>query len=120
MNQSLLIERVARIDRQTVVADVAAIALRVVGPFALVAIEAQRLQRAEAERVPIAAVRRVVVSEGRQCDSPLLKAGSAQGLDLELMAGALLPAQYHSRQGRDCAGLAMVAGISENALDVRA
>jgi hypothetical protein len=107
-----LVERVVRINRQAVVADVATIPVYIVSRLALVTIEAQRLQGAEAEAVPIAAVRWVVVSDGRRRDSPLLEAGGAQGLDLELMAGALFPAQQAVpfAPGQGLGGLAMAAG----------
>ena len=87
------VERVARIGRQAVVADVAAIAARVVGPFALVTIGAQRLQRAEREGVPIAAMR---ADDGRR-PSPAttglwLEAGGAQRLDAQGWCLARLPA----------------------------
>ena len=52
------VERVVRIERHSVVADVASVAVRVVGPFAIVAVAAQRLQRPEPELVPVALMRR--------------------------------------------------------------
>jgi hypothetical protein len=71
------VKRMVRVERKAVVADVAAIAVVVVGPFASVTIAAEGLQRAQAERVPIASVRRIVVRDRRRREATLCKAGSA-------------------------------------------
>jgi len=52
-----------RIERKAVIADRAAVAVRVVGELPLVAIHAQALQRAEPEGVPIALMWRVVIGD---------------------------------------------------------
>jgi hypothetical protein len=78
-------------DRKPVIADRRAIAVRVVGPFALVTVPAERLQGAEAEGIPVASVRRVVIGDRRRRDAVGLEAGSAQRLERELVAGAPSP-----------------------------
>jgi hypothetical protein len=59
------VERMVGVDRQAVVANGAPIAMRIIGPFALVAIAAKRLQRPKPELVPIAAVPRVMIGDRR-------------------------------------------------------
>jgi hypothetical protein len=65
------VERMVGVDRQAVVANGAPIAMRIIGPFALVAIGAQRLQRAKAEGVPIASMRRKMIGDRRRRHAPL-------------------------------------------------
>jgi hypothetical protein len=80
-----------RIDRKAVVADVASVAALIVRPFAFVAIGAERLQRSEPKGVPIATMRRIVVSDGRRSHAPLVEARGAKRLDPELMMRATSP-----------------------------
>jgi hypothetical protein len=86
------VERVAGVDGKTVVADVAAVAMQIVGPFPLVALEAQRLERPQAEGVPIAAMRRVVIGDAGGINPALGRARPAQRLDLELVRRPAPPA----------------------------
>jgi hypothetical protein len=83
----------ARIDRIAVGADIAAIAAPIVRPFPLVAVDAKRLQRAKAEGVPIALMRRVVVGDGRRRHPVRPHAGGAKRMGLKLVALALLPSE---------------------------
>jgi hypothetical protein len=71
------VERMVGVDRQAVVANGAPIAMRIIGPFALVAIAAERLQRPEAELVPIAFVRRKMIGDRRRRHAPLFVAQGA-------------------------------------------
>lgn len=82
----------ARIDREAIVANRRAIAVRVVGPFALMAIAAETLQWAEPEGVPVAFVRRVMIGDRRRREAIPREAKGAQRLDAELMMSAPSPA----------------------------
>ena len=88
----MLVKRVLRIDRQTVIAYVAPISMRIVGPFALVTIAAETLQRPEPEGVPIASMRRIVVGDRRRGDAVPREAEGAERLDSKLVVSALSPA----------------------------
>ena len=71
---ALLVERMSGVERQAVVADGQAIAALVDRPDALVAIPAERTERAEHELVVIAFVRRVVIGDRRRGEAPGLAA----------------------------------------------
>jgi hypothetical protein len=66
-----------RIDRQAIIANGQAIAAFIDGPHALVAVAAQRSQRAEAELVVIAAMPWVMVRDRGRRDAALLLAQGA-------------------------------------------
>jgi hypothetical protein len=85
------IERMRRIDRQAVVANGQAVAALIDGPYALVAIPAERAQRPETELVVIAAVPWMMVRDGGRRDAALFLAQGAQRLDLQLMLGPSSP-----------------------------
>jgi hypothetical protein len=59
------------VERQAVGVDVTTITTRILRPFAVVAIEAERLQGAEAEGVPVAAMRWVMIGDGSDNDPTL-------------------------------------------------
>jgi len=80
------------IEREPVIPDVTAIAARVVGPFAVVAVETQRLQRAEAKGVPVSAVRWMVVGDAGGNDPTLSQALGAERLATELITSPFAPA----------------------------
>jgi hypothetical protein len=86
------IERMRRIDRQAVVANGQAVAALIDGPYALVAIPAERAQRPETELVVVAAVPWMMVRDRGRRDAALLLAQGAQRLDLKLMMRARSPA----------------------------
>ena len=85
------IKGVVRIGRHAVVADRVAVASLVDRPDALVAIAAERAQRAEHKLVVIAAMPWVVIGDGGRRDAALLLAQGAQRLDLQLVLGASSP-----------------------------
>jgi hypothetical protein len=87
----LSVERMVRVDRKAIVANVVAIASLVDRPLALVAIPAERAQRAETESVPIAFVGRVMVGDRRRRDAVPPEAEGAQRLDPELAVSTLSP-----------------------------
>jgi hypothetical protein len=83
---------VSGVDRQAVVANVATITTRIVGPFCFVAVEAQTLQRSEAEEIPVAAMRRVVIGDRRGDDATSRETVCAEGLPAELIEPPSTPA----------------------------
>jgi hypothetical protein len=80
------------IDREAIVVDIVAIASFVDRPLTLMAVLAQRAQRAETELVVIAAMPWMVISDRRRSDAALLLAQGAQRVLVQLMMRALSPA----------------------------
>lgn len=87
-----LVKRVPRVDRQAVLADIASISVGVVGPFLVVAIRAQRLQRTEHKGVVIAAMSRVMVGDRRRREASSLAAQNAERIETELVSAPPSPA----------------------------
>ena len=85
------IERMTRIDRQAVVADVAAVAFVFDRLQAIVARFAERAQRTEDEGVPVAGVGRVVIGDRRRRDAARFLAQGTQRLDRKLVVGPSSP-----------------------------
>jgi hypothetical protein len=87
VSRPALVERVARIRRQAVIAGGQPISAFVDGPDALVAIAAERAQRPEHELAVIALMRRVVIGDGGRRDATLLLAHGAQRGSRKLVLG---------------------------------
>jgi hypothetical protein len=81
----------ARIEREAIVADIAAVTPFIRRPFVLVTIGAKRLQPAEAEGVPVAAVGRDVIGDRRGDNVSAFATSAAQGFGSQLIAGSFLP-----------------------------
>ena len=85
------VERMSPIERVPIGAYSRAIALVHEAAQAVVARFAERAQRAEAELVVVALMRRMVISDRRRGDAALLLAQGAQRRDLKLMLRARSP-----------------------------
>jgi hypothetical protein len=75
------IERMARVDRKAVITNVRAKAPSVDRPLPVVAVAAQRAERTEAEGVPVALMRWVMIRDRRRRETASFLAQDAQRLD---------------------------------------
>jgi hypothetical protein len=85
------VKRMARIDRQAVVANGRPVALMCEAAQAIVARFAKASNRAGEEQIVIAAMRRKVIRDRRRGDLPPFLAQDAQGRDPQLVLGARSP-----------------------------
>jgi hypothetical protein len=99
----------ATVERQAILANVAAVAFSVRSPFAVMAGFAERLQTAGSEFIPVASVRLNVIGDCRGRDTTGLEAGGAERFDRKLMVADTKP-QLHRVPSRP---VTLAAGIGE-------